>query len=82
MGELDQTSGSMFDVKCEANAQGSHLAGDRSALVGGRRERGTIFWSYVRQLGALTQTLTIVPGCAHDGRCMSSSAEMVQALSS
>jgi hypothetical protein len=82
MGELDQTSGSMFDVSCEANAQGSQLAGDGSGLVGGRRERGTIFWNYMRRLGATTQTLTIVPGCAHDGRCMYSSMEMIQALSS
>jgi hypothetical protein len=81
MGEMDQTSGSMFDQKCEANAQGSHVVGDGSGLVGGRRERGTIFWNYVRQLNATNQTLTIVPMCAHDGQCMYMRPEMIQALS-
>ena len=79
MGEQDQLNNSQFDTSCEANAQGSHLAGDGSGLVGGRRERGTIFWNYMRQLGA-AHTLTIVPGCGHDGVCMYSSMQMIQAL--
>jgi hypothetical protein len=79
MGELDQMNNSQFDTSCPATAQGTHLAGDGSGLIGGRRERGTIFWNYVQQLGA-THTLTIVPGCGHDEFCMFRSAEMIQAL--
>ena len=79
MGEQDQLNNSQFDTSCEANAQGSHLAGDGSGLVGGRRDRGTLFWNYMRPLGA-THTLTIVPGCGHEGVCMYSSTQMIQAL--
>lgn len=79
MGENDQSNNSLFDVSCPANAQGSHLAGDGSGLVGGRRERGTIFWNYMQQLGA-THSLTIVPSCGHDPGCMYSAQETIQAI--
>ncbi len=79
MGEEDQRNNSQFDTSCAANAQGSHLADDGSGLVGGRRERGTIFWNYMRQLGA-DHTLTIVPDCGHDPICMYYAAEMIQAI--
>jgi hypothetical protein len=79
MGEQDQLSNSQFDVSCAGNAQGSHLAGDGSGLVGGRRERGTIFWNYMRRQGA-SHTLTIVPTCGHDHICMLSSTQMIQAI--
>lgn len=81
VGEQDQTSASMFDTSCPANAQGAHLAGDGSGLIGGRRERGTIFWNYMQALGATAQTLTVVPTCSHDGQCMFLSNAMIQALS-
>jgi pimeloyl-ACP methyl ester carboxylesterase len=77
MGEQDQLNNSQFDTSCAANAQGSHLAGD--GFAGGRRERGTIYWNYIRLLGA-NHTLTIVPGCGHDPICMYYSAEMIQAI--
>ena len=79
VGENDQINNSQFDTSCPANAQGSHLAGDGSGLVGGRRERGTIFWNYMQQLGA-TQTLTVVPTCGHDPNCMYSAEETLQAI--
>jgi pimeloyl-ACP methyl ester carboxylesterase len=79
MGEQDQLSNSQFDVSCAGNAQGSHLAGDGSGLLGGRRERGTIFWNYMRRQGA-SHTLTIVPTCGHDHICMLSSTQMIQAI--
>lgn len=77
VGELDQFANSNLDTSCAANAQGSHLAG--SGLVGGRRERGVIFWNYIRRLGA-AHTLTVVPRCGHDERCMLSSPEMISAI--
>ncbi len=79
MGEQDQLNNSQFDTSCPATAQGMHLAGDGSGLVGGRRERGTIFWNYVQQLGA-DHTLTIVPTCGHDEFCMFYAPEMIQAI--
>jgi hypothetical protein len=79
LGEQDQQANAQFDASCPANAQGRHLSDDGSGLVGGRRERGIIFWNYVSQLGA-RHTLTIVPACGHDEFCMYSSDEMVQAL--
>jgi len=79
LGENDQRNNSQFDTSCAANAQGSHLADDGSGMVGGRRERGTIFWNYLRQLG-VSPTLTIVPTCGHDPICMYSAAETIQAI--
>jgi len=79
LGEQDQQNNAEFDTSCPAMAQGLHLADDGTGLVGGRRERGTIFWNYVRQLGA-DHALTIVPTCGHDEFCMFSSAEMAQAI--
>jgi hypothetical protein len=79
LGENDQRNSSQFDTSCAANAQGSHLPDDGSGFVGGRRERGTIFWNRVRQLGA-SHTLTIVPDCGHDPVCMFSATETVQAI--
>jgi pimeloyl-ACP methyl ester carboxylesterase len=79
LGQNDQRNNSQFDTSCPGNAQGSHLADDGSGLVGGRRERGTIFWNYMQQLGA-NNTLTIVPTCGHDEFCMYSAQEMIDAL--
>jgi hypothetical protein len=80
LGENDQGSNSQFDTSCAASAQGGHLAGDGSGLVGGRRERGTIFWNYMQGLGAVDHTLTVVPSCGHEPFCMYSAAEMIQAI--
>src|SRR5262249_46584153 len=79
VGENDQMDNSQFDTSCPANAQGSHLFGDGSGLVGGRRERGTIFWNYVRRLGA-GHTLTRVPDCGHDPLCMYTAQETIEAI--
>ena len=79
VGENDQGNNSQFDTSCPANAQGSHLADDGSGLVGGRRERGTIFWNYMRRF-TVDQTLTVVPACGHDPVCMYSAAETIQAI--
>ena len=79
LGENDQRNNSQFDTSCPGNAQGSHLAGDGSDLVGGRRERGTIFWNYIRRLGA-DHALAIVPSCGHDEFCMYAAPEMIQAI--
>jgi pimeloyl-ACP methyl ester carboxylesterase len=79
LGENDQQNNSQFDTSCAANAQGSHLPGDGSGLVGGRRERGTIFWNDMRGLGA-DHTLTIVPFCGHEPVCMYSAPETIQAI--
>jgi pimeloyl-ACP methyl ester carboxylesterase len=79
MGENDQSGLPPLDVSCPATAQGSHTAEDGSGFVGGRRERGTIFWNYMLQLGA-TQTLTIVPVCGHSGGCMYGAQETIQAI--
>ena len=68
-----------FDRSCPANAEGSHLADDGSGLVGGRRERGTIFWNYMQQLGA-NHTLNVVPTCDHNEFCMYSAIETIQAI--
>ena len=51
----------------------------RARDVGGRRERGVIFWNRIRQLKG-DHGLTIVPTCGHDEFCMYGSDEMVQAL--
>jgi len=79
VGENDQLDNSLLDRSCPANAQGSHLLDDGSGLVGGRRERGTIFWNYAQQFGA-THTLTLVPGCGHDPACMYMAQETIQAI--
>jgi pimeloyl-ACP methyl ester carboxylesterase len=79
LGENDQRNNSQFDTSCAANAQGGHLADDGSGLVGGRRERGVIFWNYMWRFGA-NHTLTIVPNCGHDPVCMYSAAETIQAI--
>lgn len=78
-GENDQTSASQFDASCEANAQGSHSAGDGTGLIGGRRERSIIFCNYLQQLGA-NHTLTTVPMCGHDESCMYSARETIQEI--
>jgi len=79
LGENDQSGASPLDVSCPANAQGSHTLEDGTGFVGGRRERGTIFWNYIQRLGA-THTLTIVPTCDHNGTCMYGRPETVQAI--
>jgi pimeloyl-ACP methyl ester carboxylesterase len=79
VGEDDQRNNAQFDTSCPANAQGSHLADDGSGLIGGRRERGTIFWNYLQQIGA-NHTLSVVPACAHDPICMYSAQETIQAI--
>jgi len=79
LGETDQLDNASFDRSCPANAEGSHLAADGSGLVGGRRERGTIFWNYMQQLGA-NHTLTVVPTCDHNELCMYSAIETIQAI--
>jgi len=79
LGENDQMNNSSFDQSCPGNAQGIHLADDGTGYVGGRRERGVIFWNRIRQLGA-DHSLTIVPSCGHNEFCMYGSDEMVQAL--
>ena len=79
LGEADQRNNAQFDTSCPATAQGSHLQDDGTGLIGGRRERGTIFWNYIRQLGA-DHSLTIVPTCGHDEFCIYRSQEMVDAL--
>jgi len=79
MGELDQQNNFSLDVSCPATAQGSHLLGDGSGFVGGRRERGTIFWSRMQQSGA-THTLAIIPACGHDETCMYNAPDTIQAI--
>src|SRR5260370_17142081 len=79
LGQNDQSAAAPLDVSCPASAQGSHAQGDGSGLVGGRRERGIIFWNYMRQLGA-NHSMSIVPGCGHDPACMYGAPETIQAI--
>jgi pimeloyl-ACP methyl ester carboxylesterase len=83
LGDLDQEANFQLDISCPANAQGMHLLNDGSGFIGGRRERGAIFWNYVLQLGAdpTLHTLTPVPNCGHNvDWCMFKSAEMIQEI--
>jgi hypothetical protein len=89
LGDQDQQANFSFDMSCPANAQGMHLLNDGSGFLGGRRERGTIFWNYmIQQLLAdpALHTLVHVPGCGHNCTpescptvdwCMFNSATMI-----
>jgi hypothetical protein len=80
LGEKDQLDNSQFDTSCPANAQGMHLFGDASGFIGGRRERGTIFWNYALRFGA-NHTLAIVPNCGHNENfCMFTDQVMIDAI--
>lgn len=79
-GENDTTANSSFDQSCEANAQGSQVATAEHELTGGRRERATIFWSRMRQLGA-AHSFAIIPGCDHTPvGCTYAAQEMIDAI--
>lgn len=69
LGELDTRVDGALDVRCPANAQGRQ-----------RRERGTIFWNYIRRHYRADHTFFIVPGCGHSEGCMYGSAEALSAV--
>ena len=59
IGDLDVLPDSDLDKSCAAQAQGLN-----------RRERGVIFWNYMKAQFDAGHTLTIVPRCGHNAACM------------
>jgi CubicO group peptidase (beta-lactamase class C family) len=59
VGELDTQLDSNLESSCSANAQGPN-----------RRERGTIYWNYMRQQFGAGHKLAIIGGCGHSATCM------------
>ncbi|MBI4893557.1 MAG: alpha/beta hydrolase [Acidobacteria bacterium] len=70
VGELDtRTDDPNLDKSCPANAQGAY-----------RRERGAIFWNYMKsQLGAAHE-FGIAPGCGHSAVCVFAGPAGVKAV--
>jgi hypothetical protein len=60
VGELDtKTDDPNLDRSCPATAEGPN-----------RRERGTIFWNYMRSQFRAQHRLAIAPGCGHSAVCV------------
>lgn len=70
VGEKDvNPNDSSLDKGCEAMKQGAH-----------RRQRGTVFWSYMKSLYKARHGFAVAPGCPHDGGCMLASEPGLRAL--
>jgi pimeloyl-ACP methyl ester carboxylesterase len=69
LGERDTSREGVIDLRCPAEAQGSQ-----------RRERGTIFWNYIRRHYGANHDFYIVPGCGHLESCMYASDEAISAV--
>jgi pimeloyl-ACP methyl ester carboxylesterase len=66
--DVDRNDPSL-DKSCEAMKQGAF-----------RRERGTVFWNYMKSLYAARHGFAVAPGCAHNGACMLASEPGLHAL--
>ena len=66
--DVDRNDPSL-DKSCESMKQGAF-----------RRERGTIFWNYMKSLYKAGHGFGIAPGCAHNGGCMLASGPGLRAL--
>jgi pimeloyl-ACP methyl ester carboxylesterase len=66
--DVDRNDPSL-DQLCESMKQGVH-----------RRERGTIFWSYMKSLYKARHGFGIAPGCPHNAGCMLASGPGLRAL--
>jgi hypothetical protein len=69
LGALDNTTMRGLDTTCAAMAQGAS-----------RRQRGELFVQHLRNAYHVSPTLAVVPGCAHDDRCVFTSAPALAAL--
>lgn len=70
VGELDtRTDDANLDKTCPANAQGSN-----------RRERGTIFWNYMKSQYGAVHEFAIAPGCGHSAVCVFAGPAGVKAV--
>lgn len=59
LGDLDTLQDSDLDKSCAAQAQGPN-----------RRERGLIFWNYMRAEFQAGHQIVVVPRCGHNAACM------------
>jgi len=70
VGELDtRTDDPNLDKSCPAVAQGPN-----------RRERGTIFWNYMKSQFGAAHNFAIAPGCGHSAVCVFAGPAGVQAV--
>ncbi len=70
VGELDtRTDDPNLDKSCPANAQGAY-----------RRERGTIFWNYMKGQFGAAHEFGIAPGCGHSAVCVFAGPAGVKAV--
>jgi len=69
LGDLDVLPVSSFDASCAAMAQGPT-----------RLARGRAFAAYVNERLRAKHTLTIVPACGHDARCMFTAGPALKVL--
>jgi len=69
LGELDTLPLFGFDDSCPAMAQGPN-----------RFARGLAYWNYMRKRFGANHKLITVPNCGHNGRCMYTADEALQAL--
>lgn len=70
VGELDtRTDDPNLDKTCPANAQGAN-----------RRERGTIFWNYMKSQYGAAHEFAMAPGCGHSAVCVFAGPAGVKAV--
>jgi hypothetical protein len=69
LGALDNTAMRGLDTSCAAMAQG-----------GSRLERGEVFARYVNRTFGAHHHVVVVPGCAHDDRCVLTAAAALPVL--
>lgn len=70
VGELDtRTDDPNLDKTCPANAQGAT-----------RRERGTVFWNYMKSQFGAVHEFAIAPGCGHSAVCVFAGPAGVKAV--
>lgn len=70
VGELDtRTDDPTLDKSCPAQAQGPN-----------RRQRGTVFWNYMRQRYQAPHRFDIAPGCGHAAVCVFAGPAGVRAV--
>jgi pimeloyl-ACP methyl ester carboxylesterase len=70
VGEKDvDPNDASLDKSCAARKQGAF-----------RRQRGTVFWNYMKSLYGARHAFAVAPGCAHNGGCMLASEPGLRAL--
>lgn len=69
VGALDVNQDSDLESTCNAQAQGFH-----------RKERGLIFWNYMRREFQAEHKISVVNGCGHSATCMYASPAVLPLL--